>query len=453
MSPSIRFSIAILVLATLCSIQASADTPIAVTVYNNDLGVIRERRTIEIGRGESVYSFTDVAALIDPTSVHLRAMGGGGLEVLEQNFEYDLLSSEKLYRKYFEKRVEVYVKEGEVLTGTLLSVAGGSFVIRSEREEKLVVVASGSVQHVELLGTAEGFVTRPTLVWTIQNDGNATREVEIEYLTRGLSWHAEYVALADEESRSIDFAGWVSVDNRSGADYEDARLKLIAGDVNRAARYMPTIDITSSHARAAKGPQVTERELFEYHLYEIGRPTTIRNQQVKQISFLANTRVPVHKEFLYEPRKQSDKIQVILELKNSKEDGLGIALPAGKVRVFQDDGQGGSEFIGEDRIDHTPRNEKMRLLIGYAFDLVAERKILDTKRLGKSGQRQTVEIKLRNRKDDEVEIKVLEWLGGDWTIENETHSHRKEDAHKAEWKVAVPADGETVISYTVRIDW
>lgn len=431
-----------------------ADEPsIAVTVYNDDLGLVREERTIEIGKGESVYSFRDVAAQIDPTSVHLRAVDDGDLEVIEQNYEYDLLSSDKLYQKYLEKRVELFLEEGEMLTGTLLSYSHNQMIIRNEEDSRISVVRSEQLRSVDLIGDAEGFVTRPTLVWTLRNGGASERDVEVEYLTGGMSWHAEYVALADEANESIDLAGWVSVENRSGGEYRDARLKLMAGSVHRAPAPAPRMDYRAEAMMAKGGAAVEERSLFEYHLYEIKRPTTIRNNQVKQISFVPNTTVPVRKEFLFEPQRNHEKIQVILEFENSKDHNMGIALPAGLVRVFQDDGRGGSEFIGEDRIDHTPKNEKVRLLVGEAFDLVGERKTLDESRISNRVRRLNVEIRLRNRKDTDVEIKVLERLSGDWTIDQSSHDFRKEDARTAEWTVPVKADGETVITYTVTIKW
>ncbi len=432
---------------------SGAEPSVAVTVYNDNLGLVREGRTLELEKGESIYSFRDVAALIDPTSVHLRAVDDGELEVLEQNYEYDLLSSDKLYQKYLEKRVELFLQEGEMLAGTLLSHSHNQMIIRNDQDSRISVVRGDQLRNVDLIGDADGFVTRPTLVWTLRNGGGSKRDVEVEYLTGGLSWHAEYVALADEANKSIDLAGWVSVENRSGGEYRDARLKLMAGSVHRAQAPAPRMDFRAETMMAKGAAAVEERSLFEYHIYEITRPTTLRNNQVKQISFIPNTTVPVRKEFLFEPQRNHEKIQVILEFENSESQNLGIPLPAGLVRVFQDDGEGGSEFIGEDRIDHTPREEKVRLLVGEAFDLVGERKTLDETRISNRVRRLKVEIRLRNRKDEEVEIKVLERLSGDWTIDQTSHPFRKEDARTAEWSVPVKANGETVITYSVTIKW
>lgn len=444
---------AVVVIGLALAASAAAESPrFAVTVYNRDLGLVRERRVIDVEKGETAYSFSGVAARIDPTSVHFRPVDGkgGGLAVIEQNYEYDLVSSDKIFEKYLGHPVEVFFREGgDVLSGVLLSAGGGSVVLRDGGGERLSVVLDG-VRNVELLGSAEEFVTRPTLVWKLASDRGGEREVEVEYLTGGLSWHAEYVAVADEPNESVRFAGWVSVENRSGAAYPGAKLKLVAGDVGRAPE--PREMMMRADAFGAKGaPEVEERALFEYHLYEIMRPTTIRENQVKQISFVPGAVVPVVKEYVLDARRGEEKVAVFFELKNEKSSGLGIALPAGKVRMFQDDGRGGSEFIGEDRIDHTPKDEEVRLRVGYAFDIVAERKVADERRISDRVRTRTVEIELRNRKDVAVEVVVREGIEGDWTIEEEGLPHRKEDAHTAEWTVPVKAGEIAVLRYTVRI--
>jgi hypothetical protein len=440
---------ALLLLAPL----AFAETPrVAVTVYNSNLGLVRERRSIDAGSGESTYEFQDVAEQIDPTSVHLRPVDGkGGLVVLEQNFEYDLVSSEKILEKYIERPVEVYFKEGSaVLSGVLLSHGRGGIVLRDARAGKLDVVLS-DVRNVELLGEATDFVTRPTLVWRLESERSGKREVEVEYLTGGISWHAEYTALANEPNTAVDFAGWVSVENNSGAEYKDAKLKLVAGDVGRAPRGEPWGGEQVAMRAAKAADMVEERALFEYHLYEIQRPTTIRKNQVKQISFVPSTEVAIAKEYLYEPRKNPEKVAVNLRFLNDEKSGLGIPLPAGVVRVFQDDGRGGSEFVGEDRIDHTPKEEEVRLRVGYAFDIAAERKVLNEERRTDRLYVRTVEIKIRNRKEEPIRVKVWEAIEGDWTIEQETFEHRQEDARTAEWTIPIGKNEEAVLTYTVRI--
>lgn len=443
-------------LALLLTVAAAASSSpgVAVTVYNSNLGLVRDARVIGLVAGESVFSFTDVAAQIDPTSVHFRAVDGlGFLEVLEQNYEYDLVSSDKLFEKYLEKRVEIFFKESaDVLRGRLLSHGRGSMVIEEPEAGKITVVEISSIRNVELLGNAEGFVTRPTLVWTLMNETAGSREIEVEYLTGGINWHAEYVALADEKNETIDFAGWVSVDNRSGADYKDARLKLMAGDVGRVAQdlYMAPMGARLSYGAKAEA-RVEERAIFEYHIYEVKRPTTIRNNQVKQIGFVPNSTVPVVKEYLYEPARDPKKIGVYLEFINDEKSGLGIPIPAGVVRIFQDDGRGGSEFIGEDRIGHTPKNEDVRLRVGYAFDIVGERKVLNESRISDRVKERTVEITLRNRKENPVRVKIRERIEGDWSVEQESFPHERKDVRTAEWTVPVGPDEEVVHQYMVRI--
>ncbi len=444
-------TVAFLLAGAACA--AAGPVSVAVTVYNDNLGLVRENRVIALEKGESIYSFQDVAARIDPTSVHLKAVDNGELEVVEQNYEYDLLSPDKLYDRYIDKEVKLFLEDGGIIAGTLLSHGGGRMIVRNDESSALSVVRSDKLRNVDLAGGLDRFVTRPTLVWTVRNGGEKTRTVEVEYLTAGMSWHAEYVALADEKNESIDLAGWVSVENRSGAVYRDAKLKLMAGTVHRAPPVAPGPAYQVETMMKRGGRCVEERSLFEYHIYDVGRSTTLRDNQVKQIAFVPSTTVPVRKEYLFEAGRNGDNVQVILEFVNDEAGGLGIPLPAGVVRVFQDDGRGGSEFIGEDRIDHTPKNEKVRLVVGEAFDLVGERKVLAEKRITSRVREQDVEIRLRNRKEEAVEIKVVEAMIGDWTIEHSSHDFTKESARKAEWTVSVPPDGETVITYTVRSRW
>jgi hypothetical protein len=447
-------SLSLVGLVLLAPLALAESPKIAVTVYNSDLGLVRERRALTLERGESIYEYRDVAERIDPTSVHFRPVDGkGGLEVLEQNYEYDLVSSDKVFQKYLEHPVQVFFeKSGDMLSGVLLSHGRGGMVLRDAAGERLFVLL-GDLRNVELLGEAKDFVTRPTLFWKLRSERAGEREVEVEYLTRGISWHAEYVALADEPNRFVDFAGWVSVENHSGAEYRDAKLKLVAGDIGRAAPE-PRYDYALMEARAAKAaPMVEERALFEYHLYDVQRPTTIRKNEVKQISFVPNAKVAIAKEYLFDTRKNQEKVAVHFEFLNDAKSGLGIPLPAGIVRVFQDDGRGGSEFVGEDRVDHTPREEKVRLRVGYAFDIAAEKKILSEERRTERLRVRTVEIRLRNRKEEAIEVKVWEGIEGDWTIERETSPSRREDAHTAEWVLPVGKNEETVLTYTVRIQY
>jgi len=302
----------------------------------------------------------------------------------------------------------------------------------------------------------EGLITKPTLVWDVQADRAGKQTAELSYLTSGINWHAEYVAVTNEDDTQADLAAWVSVDNRSGAGYPEAQLQLIAGDVHvvqeelavraKGGRLVPT-------QMAAAEVGFEEESFFEYHLYTLPRPTTILDRETKQIALFAPTRTPVEKLYEYKPWVDEKKIRIVLQFQNREERGLGMPLPAGKVRTYKRDSRGGQQFIGEDAIDHTPRNEKVRLGLGNAFDVVAERTVKDQHQISDRVQEMTVEVKLRNRKEEAITILVQDRFRADWQIVQQSHSSEKKDARTTEWAIEVGPDAEVVLTYTVRIRW
>jgi hypothetical protein len=299
----------------------------------------------------------------------------------------------------------------------------------------------------------EGLITRPTLIWKVEGATGKKADIELSYMTAGMSWHAEYVAVVDAGDKAMDLSGWVSVDNRSGADYPEARLKLVAGEVHRA---MPPPMPFAGQAdqvmeRAIQGKQFVERGLFEYHIYVLERPTTIADQEIKQISLFAPAHAPVKKILEYDGMVSADQVKVTLETENKEAVGLGFPLPAGTVRAFKADEDGRLEFVGEDRIDHTPRGEKVRIKMGAAFDVKGERIVTDHRRISDRVYEETVEIKLRNHKQERVEIVVVEHPQGSWEILESTHPHEKKEAFKIEFKVTVAPDKEEIVRYRVRI--
>jgi hypothetical protein len=301
----------------------------------------------------------------------------------------------------------------------------------------------------------EGLRTRPTLVWLLQADGGPS-PVEISYLTAGMSWHAEYVAVSNERDDGIDLSAWVSLENASGATYPEAKLQLIAGEVQRVQPPRPIYEKGARDMVMAMraAPQAFEEEsFFEYHLYTLERPTTIADRETKQITLFPTASSPVKKIYEYDGQRDEKKVRVILEAENKKELGLGMPLPAGKVRVYKKDARGDLQFVGEDRIDHTPRNEKIRLGVGKAFDIVGERNVLTTERVTDRIQDQTIEVKIRNRKEEAVEVLVIERFYGDWEIRESNIEGKKKDAYTEEFRLSVPPDAETVLTFTVRMTY
>jgi hypothetical protein len=295
----------------------------------------------------------------------------------------------------------------------------------------------------------EGLVVRPTLVWQVENGRAGDRQLELEYLTSGINWHAEYVGVVTPASDRLTLSAWVSIDNRSGTSYPDARLKLVAGDVHRARdERMPKM--ATDFALQARAPSFEERAFFEYHLYTLQRRTTVRDKEIKQIALFEPAEARATRNYAFDGARDPN-VRVMLKVKNSADEGLGMPLPKGTVRVYQQDTDESLEFVGEDRIAHTPRDEEIELQLGNAFDIAAERRSVARERVAPNVNDETIEVKLRNHKDARVTVTVIEHLYGYWKVREETHEHRQRDANTIEFDVAVPADQETVLRYEVRV--
>ncbi len=427
-----------------------------ITVYNENLALVKQVRTVEINKNELPLRFTDVAAQIIPTSVHLQSLSGDeDFRILEQNFEYDVVSAEKILEKYIDHSVEIVSENGELTSGILLSKSGGSLVLKTDAGIKILPWNNKMTVNVKEL--PEGLITRPTLIWELANVVEGKEKLEVSYLTNGMKWHAEYVGVLNEDASQVNLESWVSIDNKSGTTFKNSQLKLVAGEIHRAPPERPSLRRqrgVEAMALADREPGFEEREFFEYHIYELGRKTTLKNNQIKQIALFAPADVQSQKKFYYNGRRNSKKVEVRLLFKNEEEAGLGRPLPAGVFRIYQKDKES-LEFIGEDRIDHTPRNEQVKITLGNAFDLVGERKVVDRQKISKRSERQTVEIELRNNKpDDDVTIVVEESLyWPNWKISNNNFSYRKVDARHIEFDIPVKADGKTTLRYTVTYSW
>jgi hypothetical protein len=445
--------------------------------YNQIPGyaIVKQQRTLDIERGVSEFSFQGVAALLDPTTVLFESLDNPeGTFVLEQDYRFDLLSMDKMLERYIDKQI---VWGGEEVT--LMSVSGGGMLIQG---------ADGSIQFVQgydgvkFPSIADGLITRPTLNWMINSDKGGQQDTRISYETKGITWWADY-NLVYEEGRTpnegtIDLSAWVSILNQSGGSYEDANLKLVAGDVNRAPQapqrdqYYGRVERMSMDAVATKGFE--EQAFFEYHLYTLGRPTTIPDRSTKQIELFEQAReIPVKKRFMFDGTQQfmyygggrqeseqfgiggDTKVQVFLQFDNKEEDGLGMPLPSGRIRVSQlDDNDGSFEFIGEDTIDHTPRNEEITIKLGNAFDVVGERRQVSFER-GRDWMRETIEVKIRNQKEDATEVHIQEHLYR-WSnakIEQISHKNEMLDSRTMHIPVTVDPEGEVVVTYTVFYSW
>lgn len=456
MRQTFRFLLGLFCLAPTAPLGAA--TPGAtVTVYNDNLALIVENRTLQLARGTGEYTYEGVTAQIEPTSVQLRSLTDPeGVRLLEQRFSFDLAGTERLLRKYLDQPIVVTVEEGETVRGRLLSESAGDAILRLE-DGSVKVIRGKAVNTYQFPSLPEGLVTRPTLVWLLDCKQPGKHDAEIRYLTHGLQWQADYTAVVSAGDDELALSAWASIENRSGAGFENARIRLVAGDVHRVGpqptpRRGPMLAEAKMMAgRDAGGFQ--EAELFEYHLYELGRRASLPDQQVKQLPLFAPVNVKARKEYRYDGARDKDNVHVTLLLDNTKHDGLGAPLPAGKVRVYKLDASGDPAFTGEDRIDHVPEGEEVELYVGNAFDLVGERAVIETRQVGKRSRQETVEITLRNRKKEQAEIIVVEHMRGAWEFVGKTPPVRKKQAERVEFEIKVPKKGEEVFQYQVLYSW
>jgi hypothetical protein len=335
----------------------------------------------------------------------------------------------------------------------LLSYSDENLTLK-EPEGAIRIVRLNEVRDMYFPSLPEGLITKPTLVWLLDSQVSGKRKAEVSYLTSGINWHAEYVAVVDQLDENLELAGWVSIDNRSGATYQDAKIKLIAGEVHRVREGIPLPRLGKGEMMelATGAPQFEEKPFFEYHLYTLLRPSTIKDNEIKQVSLFPTTNVKIKKIFTYDGAKEEKNVKVEVEFKNSQAEGLGMPLPKGKIRVYKADVDKSLEFVGEDLIDHTPKDEKVRVFLGNAFDIVGERKRTDFKQISKDVTEESYEIKLRNHKEEAVEVVVVEHLYyyTTWEIIESNFKYEKKDANTIEFKIPLQKDEEKIINYTVR---
>jgi hypothetical protein len=451
------FFLVLLVLATQTFSQTLDQKSIAVTVYNANLGVVKDMREIDIKSGTSKIFLTDVAQFIDPTSVHIKING----DVIEQNYQYDLVSLDKILQKYIDKEIQLIGENNEFIEGKLLSSFAGQIVIE-KKEGGLVMIPNTAKYRFSVGSLPEGLITKPTLVWTVDSKSSGKQNVEISYQTSGMNWHAEYVAVLNQNDTKLDLNSWVSVENNSGATYKNAVLKLVAGDVNLITPGRNQVYGYTEEMRLDKGvspQQFQEKEFFEYHIYNLQRPATLAQNETKQISLFEAANVKATKKFYYKSggyqsyyygnASNTKKVAVIVEFENKEEYNLGVPMPKGKVRVYKSDGET-IEFIGEDMIDHTPNKEKVKLRIGDAFDIVAEEVQTENKKITDRVYEQAYEIKFKNRKKEDIVVEVERNLGLYWEVLSSSIDYEKKDSQNIIFKVPVKADDETVLKFKVR---
>jgi len=435
-------------------------TDVAVTIYNNNLALVRDRRKTVLMPGEITLRFADVSQQIKPETVSLRSLTEpDALRIIEQNYEFDLMSPAKLMEKYVGKDVRLVNFSTEI-----------GF---NEKEAKLLSVNEGPIYQIDgdiylghpgnvaLPEIPANLIAKPSLIWLLQNDGT-DHDVEVSYLTGGLGWQADYVLTLNREETLMDVEGWVTLTNSSGAQYTNAMLKVVAGEVNVVPQVEERVRRGGgAMMKAAAADGMREETFAEYHLYTLPRRTTIKQNESKQVSLLGASGVGVTK--IYElrgnegyymqriPPQPEQSVAVFLKFANKQENQLGMPLPGGVMRVYQEDQEGMLQFAGEDRIKHTPKDEDVKLKLGNAFDVVGERIQTDWSRIADRVFESEYKITLRNHKQQDIQVDVVEPMTGDWRILSKSHEFVKRDSRTAVFTVPVPKDGETVVTYRVQV--
>jgi hypothetical protein len=464
-------------------------TGVSLTIYNQNFGVVKEKRAVELVSGRTTIIIEDVAQQIDPTTVHFKSLTApNAVVVREQNYQYDLINPLTLLNKSVGKRVTIRQNLGSgqqkeisgiimaPLTATVAQTGEGGggtsyngLVIKAD-DGRIVLNPVGEAQLHEM---PSGLVPIPRLVWLVDSGQAGQHEAEISYMTQGMTWRADYVVVLSADDKLVDVTGWVTLDNKSGATYENANLQLIAGDVRRIKppAMMGGMAGRGAVMDAVAAPAFQEESLFEYHLYTLDGTTTVRNNEQKQMTLLTANKAPCVKKFVYDgrtgfwgifnpefrPGEQWDtsnykKVNVIVEVKNAKPN-LGIPLPKGRMRLYKADSRGSLQFVGEDEIDHTPKDETVRLKVGDAFDVVGEHKRTNFRRISEKEVEESFEITVKNHKSEEVAVSVIEHLWADWRITQKSSDFVKRDARTVEFPLKVPKDGSVTVTYTARTKW
>lgn len=484
---SVRRAVSLLVLAATCQgvqpacaydeKKISESSSVSLTIYNQNFGLVRDTRSVELGSGINHVRFEDVAAKIDPTSVSFTSLTApNSVVVREQNYQYDLIEPTTILSKSVGKdvRIKNYLAGGGVseISGTLINsprnyVSDAEGRVSSTYSGLVVKTGNGVILNpqgqVELSELPPGLVPKPSLLWKLETDKAGSHKTEIAYQTAGLNWKCDYVAVINNDDTKTDLTSWVTLDNQSGATYRDAALKLLAGDVHRVTAPQPYLAKGMMFRGGAPAEsQFTEQSFAEYHLYTMAGKTDVKDHETKQLSLFNAAQVPTKKQFVFDANGQfypggwsqhgsSKKINVKLEMENSEKNNLGMPMPKGKVRVYKKDKDGALQFIGEDQIDHTPRDEKVRLYIGDAFDVVGERKQMNVQRISDRVTRVQMEISLRNHKKEPITVTTIEHAYGQWKVINSSQEYKKKDSTTFEFEVKVAPDSETKVTYEIEM--
>ncbi|GAB0150364.1 MAG: DUF4139 domain-containing protein [Marichromatium sp.] len=438
----------------------SAREGLGVTIYNEDLALVRDRRRVELAAGENRIAWRNVSAEIRPETALLSAPEGGGtLRLLEQNFDYDLLTPESLLQKYVGREIEVVRTDAEgerTRERARVLAANGGVVLRYDDRIETEVVG-----HLIYPDVPTDLRDQPTLVLHLETEAAGARALELSYLSGGLSWRADYVAELDPEHNDrMTLNAWVTLDNRSGVAYRDARLQLVAGELNQVRERVSAIKSIRFGVNMAEDAMPAREQLDAYHLYTLPRRTDLLNNQTKQVALFAAEAIPIERLLVVNGRQLGARngdgwsrlpVRTTLSFVNDAA-GPDMPLPRGVIRVYAQDSDGQAQFVGEDAIDHTPTDQRVTLTLGESFDVTARRRQTDLERIGDDTVELGFELELANARDTATTVEVRERISGDWRMLDESADHTKAAADLAVWRLEVPAEGRTTLTWRVRIE-
>ena len=421
---------------------------VSVTIYNDNFAVVREKKKIQVEKGISTFRITDIPSAIEPASVKIKFDG----EILEQNYKYDLADKYSVLRKYLNKKIKLTDEKGNELTGKLISGSGNGFVLE-QTGGGLLIISNPSKYNIALEKLPENFVITPTLEYLAKSKSGGKKEVELSYFTGGISWTAEYVAVLNENDSKMDLNSWVTLTNNSGGTFRNAKIKLVAGNVNRV-RNAPYPVYAMEKTADAEAENFNERNFFEYHIYELARQTTIANKESKQIAFFDAENINVKKRYVFRApsytMQQPENVSVLFDLKNTEGNNLGKALPKGKIKLFKKDNDD-LEFIGEDEIPHTAKGETIHLRLGKAFDVKAQYREINRTKIAKNVYETEGEVKIHNGKNSGVTVEVIKNFSGDWEILRSNVDYAKVSSGSVKFIVKIPRNNVAVLKFKVRL--
>ncbi len=441
-----------ILLLLACSLLLAEDW---LTIYNEDLSLVRSTFDIELTSGRQEYNFDQITSRIQPNSVIVTSKLPG-FKVAEQNYEYDLADRMAVLGKYLDKEVTVYMEDGSRTTGILKFFDYNTYGITESGTERFIMVQAGKVQTVQLASLPENFYVRPTLHWGLISPKSGKVPIQLSYLSGGFSWDVTYNTVWDGEK--LDFNSWVTINNRSGRAFENTNLKLIAGEINRARdTYLRGGGLekmafsTANMAMDEAAPAFEEKAFHDFHMYTLDQKVSFANNQTKQLSLYPAMNVSAEGRYEYEI--WDDAVKSIIKFKNTEENGIGVPLPKGVIKVYKKDTDENMEFIGEDRIDHTGRNEEVKINTGKAFDLVASSLSKDRRNISKTVSERTIQVTIRNNSNEEKTIDVLYQMGGNTRIISSDIKPQVDSNNKATFLVTVPKDTQTIFTFRERTQY